>query len=185
MTEKLNNLFVYAVTHLEIEPYMPENMDIIPCFTIDDIIERYKFHPSITKIKENVKTNTKFSFADVSSSEFQEEIRKLNTKKASVENDIPTKIIIGSSDIISIYLSEIYNEAKNHQDFPEALKLAGVIPIQKAKEKISKKDYRPISLLPIISKIYEKIMYNQINSYVDNFLSSYLFGFRKGHSTEQ
>ena len=65
------------------------------------------------------------------------------------------------------------------------MKLANVIPIQKTREKISKKDYRPVSLLPIISKLYEKIMYNQINSYVDNFLSSYLFGFRKGHSTEQ
>ena len=62
VAEKLNNFFVDAVTHLEIEPYMPEDMDIIPRFTIDDIIERYKYHPSRTKIKENVKTNTKFLF---------------------------------------------------------------------------------------------------------------------------
>ena len=142
-----------AVTHLEIEPYMPEAMDFIPCFTIDDIIERYKYHPSITKIKENVKANTKFLFADVSPSEFPEEIRKLNTKMARVENDIPTKIIIGSNDIISTYLSEIFNETKNHQDFPEALKLADVIPIQKTKEKISKKDYRP-------KKVYYQLFLN-------------------------
>ena len=79
----------------------------------------------------------------------------------------------------------MYNTSKNHHDFPIALKLADVIPIHKTDDKNIMKNYRPVSLLPIISKLFEKIMYKQISSYVDNFLSPYLFGFRKGHSTEQ
>ena len=47
------------------------------------------------------------------------------------------------------------------------------------------KNYRPVSLLPIVSKLFERNMYNQILAYIDKFLSPYLFGFRKGHSTEQ
>ena len=47
------------------------------------------------------------------------------------------------------------------------------------------KNYRPVSLLPIVSKLLERNMYNQILAYIDKFLSPYLFGFRKGHSTEQ
>ena len=47
------------------------------------------------------------------------------------------------------------------------------------------KNYRPVSLIPIISKIFERDMYNQILVYMDKYLSSYLFGYRKGHSTEQ
>ena len=47
------------------------------------------------------------------------------------------------------------------------------------------KNYRPVSLLPIVSKLFERNMYNQILAYIDTFLSPYLFGFRKGHSTEQ
>ena len=46
------------------------------------------------------------------------------------------------------------------------------------------KNYYPISLLPIISKIFEKHMYSQILIYIEKFLSPSLFGFRKGHSTE-
>ena len=184
VAEKLNNFFVEAVANLKIGPYMPDDGDN-PCDNIHDIIAKYTCHPSIKKIKENVNNEMKFTFANISSREFQDEILKLNSKKANVENDIPAKILIRSYDITSSYLSEIYNTSKILHDFPVALKLADVIPIHKTDHKNIMKNYRPVSLLPITSKLFEKIMYKQISSYVDNFLSPYLFGFRKGHSTEQ
>ena len=55
----------------------------------------------------------------------------------------------------------------------------------KKDEKTLTKNYRPVSLIPVVSKLYERNMYNQINMYIQNHLSPYLFGFRKGHSTEQ
>ena len=167
MAEKLNNFFVEAVANLKIEPNMHEDKDYPPGDNIDDIIAKYKSHPSFMKIKESVNNVIKFTFADVSSHE-----------KANVENDIPARILNGSSDITSTYLSEIYNTSKSH-DFPMALKMADVIPIHKTDEKNIMKNYHPVSLLPIVSKLFEKILYKQISSY------PYLFGFRKGHSTEQ
>ena len=65
------------------------------------------------------------------------------------------------------------------------MKTADVTPIHKDKEKDNKKNYRPVSLTPILSKVFEKDMYEQISDYVEKFLSPYLFGYRKGHSTEQ
>ena len=50
------------------------------------------------------------------------------------------------------------------------LKMADVIPIPKTNEKNIMKNYRPVSLLPIISKLFEKIMFKQISTFVDNFL---------------
>lgn len=47
------------------------------------------------------------------------------------------------------------------------------------------KNYRPVSLLPAASKIFERNMYNEIIDFIEKSLSPYLFGFRKGHSTEQ
>ena len=47
------------------------------------------------------------------------------------------------------------------------------------------KNYRPVSLLPVVSKHFERNMYTQIITYIDGFLSPHLFGFRKGHSAEQ
>ena len=55
----------------------------------------------------------------------------------------------------------------------------------KKDEKTLTKNYRPVSLIPVVSKLYEGNMYNQINDYIQNHLSPNLFGFRKGHSTEQ
>ena len=55
----------------------------------------------------------------------------------------------------------------------------------KRMKKTLTKNYRPISLIPVVSKLYERNMYNQIVEYFQNHLSPYLFGFRKGHSTEQ
>ena len=69
--------------------------------------------------------------------------------------------------------------------YPINLKLADVTPIHKKDETTLMKNYRPVSLIPIVSKLFERDMYNQILSYIDKFLSPYLFGYRKGYSTEQ
>ena len=66
-----------------------------------------------------------------------------------------------------------------------SLKRANVIPVHKKDERTLMKNDRPVSLLPIVSKLFERNMYTQILTYIDKFLSPYLFGFSKGHSTEQ
>ena len=107
-------------------------------------------------------------------------ILKLDPKKASMEDDIPVKPLVGSYDIVGKYLSAIYNNSKNSSTYPTSLKVADVTPIPKTKEKTSFKQYRPVSLIPIISKLYERNMFDQTSVYIDNFLSPYLFGYRKG-----
>ena len=151
---------------------------------IDDIIKRYQSHPSILKIKENIKVETKFEFNDVTEDDIYNEIKGLNPQKASVENDIPAKVLIGTNDIVSKYLSSMYNDSKNCQTYPSSMKQADVTPIPKTRETSNKKNFSPVSLSIILSKLYEKNMYSQISSYIETFLSPHLFGFRKGHSTQ-
>ena len=69
-------------------------------------------------------------------------------------------------------------------DFPVWFKVADVIPAFKKKSKTSKDNYRPISILPNISKIYERCLYNQMQTYFDNILSKYQCGFRKGFNAQ-
>ena len=47
-----------------------------------------------------------------------------------------------------------------------------------------KANYRPVSILPLVSKVFEKIMYNQLYEYIEHFLNQLLCGFRKAHSTQ-
>ena len=152
---------------------------------IDNIIKKYQSHPSIVKIKENVRVDSKFNFCDVTTDEIYKEINELDPKKASVEDDIPGKILKENNDIASHYLASIYNNSKNSKVYPSSLKCADVTPIHKEKETTIKKNYRPVSLLPVLSKLYERKMYDSISLHIEQYLSPYLFGYRKGHSTEQ
>ena len=63
--------------------------------------------------------------------------------------------------------------------------MADVIPIHKKGEKTEKTNYRPISLLPPVSKVFEKLIEKQLSTFMKNRLSKYLCGFRKGYSTQQ
>ena len=77
------------------------DVDNIDDVNIDDIINKYQSYPSITKIKENVKLDSKFQFYDVTVDEIYKEINALDHKKESVENDIPGKIMMECNDIAS------------------------------------------------------------------------------------
>ena len=79
-----------------------------------------------------------------------------------MENDIPTKILIDTMEIANGYLTNIYHKCIHNQTFPLSLKNADVVPSHKQLERTSAKDDRLISLLPCISKLYERDMYNQI-----------------------
>ena len=68
--------------------------------------------------------------------------------------------------------------------FPDMLKMAEVIPIHKKNDVMDKHNYRPVSVLPTISKIFEKVMTDQLNTYFEPLSSPYMLGFRKNHSCE-
>ena len=186
VAEKLNNFFVEAVQSLEIQLYISE-AEINDCAgNIEEIVKQYERHPSILQIKENVNITDKFVFDDTTPHDIYKRILDLDPKKASIENDIPIKILMRSNDIVAKHLAEIYNNSENNENYPCSLKLGTIIPINKKTTRTRlKKDYRPVRLFPIISKLYEKNMYDQIYAYIDKFLSPYLFGYRKNHSTEQ
>ena len=58
------------------------------------------------------------------------------------------------------------------------------MPVHKKKDRTNKCNYRLVSILPLLSKVFEKIMFDQLYIYVNNFLNGLLFGFRKVHSTK-
>ena len=115
----------------------------------------------------------------------ESEVRSLKSKKASTFMNIPTKLLKQVVDIIAEPLMQIWNnEIINNHRFSPELKFADIAPIHKRLETILVKNYRPVSLLPVVSKIFERIMQNQMKSYVDKYLSPYLCGYRKGYNAQ-
>ncbi len=99
--------------------------------------------------------------------------------------DIKTKFLKLASDEVSYVISYIINTSFLSGKFPNSLKIACVTPIFKSGDKSAFNNYRPISVLPILSKIFEKCIYSRLINFVNkhNIISPYQFGFRKGHST--
>ena len=88
-----------------------------------------------------------------------------------------------SSDTTAITSQELFNEPLSNCEFPYKQKLADITPVLKKKNPLYKANFRPVSVLPPISKIYEKLLQKQINNYIENILSPYLCGYRKVDST--
>ena len=89
-------------------------------------------------------------------------IKTLNTKRASPDGDIPVKLTKMNEDIFSRLIFQNSNQSLVNGEFPHCLKQAEVIPVFKNEEKLDKSNNRPVSILPVISKIYERLMYEQM-----------------------
>ena len=81
-------------------------------------------------------------------------------------------------------MTNCINEANRNNKFPDSLKLSDITPVYKKLDPSDKANYRPVSVLPLLSKVFEKIIYDQLYEYLENFLSELLCGFRKAHSTQ-
>ena len=135
-------------------------------------------------IKETFDSSKSFSFDLVSSDTIFKEIVSLDTKKATHSNDVLTKIVKANADFFSIFASNAFNESVNSCKFLSVLKLSDVKPVHKKAPRLEKTNYRPVSLLPNISKNFEICMHRQISEYFETVLSKFQCGFRKGYSTQ-
>ena len=119
VAEKMNTFFLQAIETLDIQPYEYETeQENQSDDNIINIINKFKNHPSILKIKEYVVIEEIFSFLEVTENEFCNEINKLDPKKGTVENYLPAKMLIGTNDIIAGHLSNIYNNSRYEKNFP-------------------------------------------------------------------
>jgi len=98
---------------------------------------------------------------------------------------VPVFIYKHCSDLLSPIISQLFNLSLNSGMFPTLLKAATVVPIHKSGDSSCTNNYRPISMLPILSKIFEKMMLRRLLSFVKScgLLCDNQFGFRENHST--
>ena len=152
---------------------------------VDEAVAKFKNHPSIITINENVEIGLKFTFSQISIDEIKKEIKDLNSAKMGTLNDIPTKHLKETINIISEPLMNIWNkEIIENKIFPTKLKLADITPIFKKLDNISVENYRPVSVLPTVSKIFERIMQKQLTTFIEPHLSTFLCGYRKGFNCQ-
>ena len=113
-------------------------------------------------------------------------ISSFNCNKSSGPFSIPSIILTFLKNVLADPLSKIINLSLTTGTHPENLKIAEVIPVFKKGSRLKASNYRPISLLSNINKIFEKIVFNRVYDFLDKYNCFYVnqFGFRPKHSTE-
>ena len=89
-----------------------------------------------------------------------------------LKGDIPVKILKLNSEIIAPVLTECFNQNIKNSTFPNELKKVDVSPVYTP-------NYRPVSILPLLSELFEGILYEQMESHIKDIMSNHQRGFRK------
>ena len=156
LAELLNSYFVNITKDLELKN--DNEIKLSVSSSLEEILEGFKLHPSVTKIVGNLSSDEIFSFQEVTETQVKEIILKLDCSKATPYGDIPIKMLKETIDIYLVYLTGIINYSFENKSFPNLLKFGEVCPIFKKKDELDKENYRPVSILPGLSKVFERII---------------------------
>ena len=113
-------------------------------------------------------------------------ITKLDSSKASGPDCIPVVVLKNCEPELSYILAKLFNNSLNESCFPDCWKVSSVVPVFKNVGKRSTaKNYRPVSLLSVVSKIFEKLVNNRIVDHLEKcgLFSDFQYGFRSSRST--
>ena len=124
-------------------------------------------------------------FNPTSPLEIKRIITDLKSKNSSGMDGIPSKALKCTPDNILLAIAHIFNLSLSNGEFIDAFKVAKVVPVFKKGSIYDVNNYRPISLLPVLSKILEKLVYKRLVSFLNgqSFFHKNQFGFRKNFST--
>ena len=176
-----NHFFSNAVKSLNIDYFEHFSFDCVFSENEDPVlnaIEKYSKHPSILKIKEYYPQTTTFSFQETSLEIVYKLVVNLDTSKSSPIESVPARILKNIADVLCPKLVIDFNTAISTGQFPQHMKHADVIPLFKKNIRQLKENYRPVSLLSALSKVFERIMHTQMHTYMLRKLSIYLCGFK-------
>ena len=94
-------------------------------------------------------------------------------------------MLIKTTNIPAQFVHKIFNESAETGVYPDNLKLADITAVFKKKDPLHKINYRPVSVLPSFSKIFEKLLQHQLVTYIENYLSPHLCGYRRVYGSQE
>ena len=178
----MNNFYVNIATEIvgkiSLDQGILSNKD-----HISKCVTHFKDHTSIKNITECMgKSN--FTFEHTDASTVEKIVKCLNTSKATGCDHIPAKLLKPVASTLSHHISTICNQCVDTCTFPMDAKLAEVVPLYKKADNLTMQNYRPISILPSLSKVLEKIIHQQLLPFLETILDPRMAAYRKGYSCQ-
>ena len=139
---------------------------------------------NLPELSENI-NDSAFTIKNTTYEEVYSILTSLKNDCSSGYDNIPVRFLKPITEYITSPLVHIINNCIDQKCFPKQWKIARVCPIPKIDSPTEIKDYRPISVLPLLSKVYERVILSQLCIYIEsnNLYNETQSGFRKGHST--
>ena len=130
-------------------------------------------------------TDKVFGITPICSAKVLELFLNLSDRKATGLDNICSKLLKIAAPVIATFITDLFNCSISTGVFPDEWKLARLVPVFKKGIRSDVNNYRPISIIPIIAKVFEKAIYNQFYKYLadNSMLSTRQSGFRKLHNT--
>ena len=133
------------------------------------------------------RTNLKLQNISVTSKMVKKVIMNLDLSKAFGPNCILVVVLKNCEPELSYILAELFNKCLKDSFFPDCWKVSSVVPVfENVGKRSTAKNYRPVSLLSVVSKIFEKLVNNRIVDHLEKcgLFSDFQYGFRSSRSTQ-
>ena len=174
--EIFNDFFVNVATDIDF------NDDVV---SASDAIRRHDQHPSVKRIREYYREKIKdFDFNVVDTETVMQMIKNINLRKATGCDNIPGKLIRIAYREISIPICSLLIASIAAKRFPSIMKYADVSPCFKKEGNLFKGNYTPVSVLTVISKLYESVLNNQMVDHFSELFNILLSAFRKHYNCQ-
>ena len=127
-----------------------------------------------------------FSFRPTKHADILKLLEDVKISKSAGIDNLAGKFLKEGASVLASPITDLCSLSISLSSFPDDCKIAKLKPLYKKEAKTKPKNYRPISLLPLISKVIEKVIHNQIQNFLDKnrILYSYQLGFHKYYSTD-
>ena len=152
---------------------------------VDKCIQKYKDHESIKIIRENFAENMPFNFSKVNVPDILKSLKNVDPTKSTGNDNIPPKLLKLSATNLAYPLTCIINDMFSDCKFPYMLKQAELSPLHKKSCVLNKANFRPLSILPALSKLSEKSIDFQLKALSNLVFVKTLSAYRPKFSTEQ
>ncbi len=147
-------------------------------------IQSLDAHPSVNAIKDNVKVSCEFNFSLMSQQSVKEALSSLDPKKSTGCDGITPEFLKMNAEELAPSLSSLYNSCITQGKWPFEWKKVEWAPVHKKADKDIDANYRPITVLNAVDKVFEKELSKQATDSFDNKLSPCLTAYKKQNSTE-
>ncbi|CAB4038116.1 Hypothetical predicted protein, partial [Paramuricea clavata] len=140
-------------------------------------------HRSIEMIRARYEPDS-FSFIEIKREEVLKALKELNPRKATGHDEIPSKVLKLVAEEIATPLTDIFNQVIKYCEWPQEWKMGEWIPAYKKDDHHDKANYRPVTILSILDKIFEQLLCQQLSQRFENIFDPFISAYRKNYSCE-